>query len=47
MFPSLKVRLYYNADFSTVNMGVLMFTKEAIFVHKIYDFFRGSPVLRG
>ncbi len=33
--PSLKVRLYYNADFSTVNRRVLMFTKEAQSVHKI------------
>ena len=35
--PSLKVRPYYSADFSTVKPRVLMFTKEATFVHKICE----------
>ena len=43
--PSLKDRLYYNADFSTVNKGVLMFTKHPKFVHKIYDFPRRRSFL--
>ena len=41
--PSLKVRLYYNADFSTVNRRVLMFTEVTIFVHKICDFSGAVP----
>lgn len=35
---SLKDHLYHSTVFSTVKVRVLMFTKQAMFVHKIYDF---------